>query len=144
MTARIKLQLVKLQMKNKGYLLIFENQNKGYVLEEYLSFDEACQTAVFFETEYIGKLNSSMDLNSEAMLATYAHYEQVALYDKSVWLSSDGFNTLYVLPIPIGFNLDFFVKCRMSHQFAFNFIKNSAELVDIYDRRGIQFNAMVN
>ena len=81
--------------------------------------------------------------NSEVM-ASYKHYNLIALHDRSIRLFSDGFNTLYVLPLPIDYNMSLFVKSRISHQYIFDFIKQSDVLMEIYDRRGISFDAMVN
>ncbi len=131
-------------MKKSKYYLILENESSGYILEEVFSLDLAHQRADDYEANYIGKLNSSLQLQNSEVLASYKHYDRIALQDRSVRLFSDGFNTLYVLPLPIDYNISLFVKSRISHQYVFDFIKQSDVLMEIYDRRGISFNAMVN
>lgn len=127
------------------YLIVSETKRKGYILEEHDSFESAQERAEFFVDLMAKKFLLKVDLSDLFNpLASYKHHEQIALYKDSVWLCSDGFDSVYILKVPFGFRFDFFIKCRSSHQYAVNFWKNSEQIIDINNRREIYFDAMAN
>lgn len=132
-------------IKKARFIIVGETKRKGYILEEHDSFEHAQERADFFVDLMAQRFLLKVDLCSLfTPLASYKHYEQIALYKQSVWLCSDGFDSVYILKVPFGFRFDFFIKCRSSHQYAVNFWKNSEQLIDINNRREIHFDAMAN
>lgn len=127
------------------YLIVSETKRKGYILEEHDSFESAMGRTEYFEDLMTLKCRQKVKLIALFKpIAIYSFYEQMALYKDCVWSTSDGFDSLYVLKVPPDFRLDFFIRCRTSHQYAINFWKNSEKMSEIGNKWNIYFDAMAN
>lgn len=132
-------------MGKNRYIIVGETKSKGYILEDHDSLEFAAERAEYFVELMALKFQLKVDLSSLfTPIAKYLHHEQLALHNESVWLSSDGFDSVYILKVPFDFRFDMFIKCRISHQYAVNFWKNSDQIIDIINRREINFDSMAN